>query len=235
MRGYPITVASMFPQISVTMRPRRIFLDAARAGQAASPTEHEQFSSYLLLVSGATGRRERLDQPISYRSLAKQQFATLSAGRSRHRLRLDWRYVPRPFAGPISRSVGSGERFAQNDRLQSQSQRQLFDRQHVGEFPGRQNARKNAAGIGLVVSRSKRRHAMANQRVVQHWPAVPICWHADRLTQLHVIYPSRVFPPYPLRSVWPRYGRAEKSPLTIGWRVRSLPGSVIKMPKTFLV
>ncbi len=85
---------------------------------------------------------------------------------------------------------------------------ELLDHDHR-LVPGRFGAGQDAVRQRLVVPRSARRHGKADERAVQHGPAVALRRHADRLAQLPVVLAPRLLPP---AAVQPARQRRRRGP-----------------------
>ena len=89
--------------------------------------------------------------------------------------------------------------------------------------PGRLGAGQDAVRQRLVVPGSARRHGEADERAVQHGPAVALRRHVDRLAQLPVVLAPRLLPPAALQPAGQRRRARAASPTT-----RALLGRLVE-------
>ena len=139
--------------------------------------------------------RPRLGAAIPPRCASQQQHAPAHEARARHRIRLDRRLRSRPPARSLSRSSRSGRQARAHHPLQPEPARQRSHGHHDRQLPGRLGPRKDAVRELVVVPRSARRHGEADERALQHGPALALRGHADRFAEFPLVLAPRVLPP----------------------------------------
>ena len=123
----------------------------ARRARRASPEEHEQFASYLMLFFGQLDAEKGWTKQLHLGALRNDNTrGARDAQRPRHRLRLDRRLAAGRSARRLPRSARAGARAAEDDHLQPQPGRQLRVRDDDRQLPGRpdRRARSSSAAAG---------------------------------------------------------------------------------------
>ena len=176
--------------------------DKARLGTPATPLEHAQFSTYVLEYTA------RLDAEKNW---TKQLHVGVIRNNNSRLFDLAGRDIG---CDSISDSMQVKSLGAFLNRLETNhclpktivynlnpADNYVFATM-LGNFQDGKNCRQNANGKRLVVSRPARRNGMADELPIQHRSHIPLRRHANRLTKLHVVSPSRIFSPNTLRSLW---------------------------------
>ena len=168
---------------------------AARAGKPLSPEQIEKLRSALLLRLRGDGSPARLGAAVPPRRHAQHQHARDALPRPGHRLRRGRRLPAGRGAGAVPRSPGRRGPPGQDHRLQPEPARQRAADDDHRFVPGRLGAGQDAVRQRVVVPGSARRHGEADERAVEHGPAVALRRHVDRFAQLPVVLAARLLPP----------------------------------------
>ena len=175
--------------------------DKVRSGRAASPEEHAQFASYLMLFFGHLDAEKNWTKQLhlgARRNANTRALETLGPDTGFDSIG-DWPQIND--LGHLPGSTGAGERASADDRLQPESRGQLRDRHHVRELPGWIDSRQNSVWERLVVPRPETRHRVAVAGSSEYRTAVAFRWHGHRFALLHVVSTPRIFPPRSLQLV----------------------------------
>ena len=170
-----------------------------RSGEAASPAEHEQFASNLMLFFGRLDAAKGWTKQLhvgARRNVNTRMLATLgrdtgydSIGDYRQVEGLAWYLDQLEQQGVLPKTILYNNNPVDNYTLATMAGN-FQDGSLAGQDPVRQR---------LVVSRSEGRDRVADQRAVQRRPARQLRRHADRLALVHVLSAPRVFPPRALQ------------------------------------
>ncbi len=171
----------------------------ARDGKPATPSEEEQFASYLMLFFGRLDAEKNWTKQLHLGALRNVNTrATQALGPNTGYDNIgDW-----PQAEALSKYLDLLEQenaLPENDHLQQQPHRQFRFLNRDRQLSGRKNSRQNSIRQRLVVPRSKRGNRVAAQRAFEQRPLRSIRRHAHRLALVYVIPAPRIFSPRALQ------------------------------------
>ena len=168
----------------------------ARAGKAPLADEEiDKFRSALLYDFAVMDHARGWVQQFHLGAMRNNSTRAHAHARARHRLRFDRRLCRR--AATLARfldRLDSTDQLAKTILYNLNPARQRGAGHDDRQLPGRLGAGQDAVRQRLVVPGPARRHGEADERALQHGPAVALRGHAHRLAQLPVVLAPRVLP-----------------------------------------